>query len=148
MACKTDKLTATVKAKVEPTPELIELLKKYRDGLNLAIRWAVEEARAKGRPPTLSKIHETLYEPLKAMGLPSVIAQTCCREALAVVKSYLASGARGKTPVVRKLHMWLRRCLPLQRRLPLRDRRIQDKNHGHREEVRGREVERIRIGLP
>jgi len=109
MACKTGKLTATMKAKVEPTPELIELLKRYRDGLNLAIRWAVEVAKARGRPPTLSEIYRAVYEPLKAMGLPSAIAQTCYREALAVVKSYLASGARGKTPVVRKLHMWLRK---------------------------------------
>jgi len=109
MACKTGNLIATIKAKVEPTPELIELLKRYRDGLNMAIRWAVEWAKAKGRPPTLSEAHKALYEPLKAMGLPSVIAQTCYREALAVVKSYAAKGARGKTPVVKKLHMWLRR---------------------------------------
>jgi len=109
MACKTDKLTATVKAKVEPTQELVELLKRYRDGLNMAIRWAVEEAKARGRPPTLSEIHKAVYEPLKAMGLPSAIAQDCFREALAVAKSYLANGARGRTPVVKKLHMWLRK---------------------------------------
>jgi len=109
MACKTGKLTATVKAKVEPTPELIELLRKYRDGLNLAIRWAVEVAKARGRPPTLSEIYRAVYEPLKAMGLPSAIAQDCYREALAIVKAYLANGARGKTPMVKSLHMWLRR---------------------------------------
>jgi len=109
MACKTDKLTATIKAKVKPTPELVELLKRYRDGLNMAIRWAVEETRAKGRPPTLGEAYKALYEPLKAMGLPSAIAAECYREALAVVKSYLAKGARGNTPVVKKLHMWLRR---------------------------------------
>jgi len=112
MACKTgkdDKLTATVKAKVEPTPELIELLKRYRDGLNMAIRWAVEEAKAKGRPPTLSEAHKALYERLKAMGLPPVVAQMCYQEALAIVKSYIVNGARGKTPVVKTLHMWLRR---------------------------------------
>jgi len=94
---------------VEPTPELIELLRRYRDGLNMAIRWAVEWARANGRMPTLSKIHEALYKTLKAMGLPSAVAATCNREALAIVKSYFASGARGNTPVVKKLHMWLRR---------------------------------------
>jgi len=43
------------------------------------------------------------------MGLPAKVAQVCYREALAVVKLYLANGARGKMPVVRKLHMWLRR---------------------------------------
>jgi len=109
MACKTGKLTATVKAKVEPTPELIELLKRYRDGLNMAIRWAVEVAKARGRPPTLSEIYRAVYEPLKAMGLPSATAQDCYREALAIVKAYLANGARGKTPMVKSLHMWLRR---------------------------------------
>jgi len=109
MACKNDKLTATIRAKVEPTPELIELLRRYRDGLNMAIRWAVEVAKAKGRLPTLAEVHEALYESLKAMGLPSATAQDCFREALAVVKSYVANGARGKMPVVKSLHMWLRR---------------------------------------
>jgi len=110
MACKTDKndkLIATIKAKVEPTPELIELLKRYRDGLNMAIKWAVEATRAKGRVPTLSEMHKALYKTLRAMGLPSAVAATCNREALAVAKSYLANGAKGKTPVARKLHMWL-----------------------------------------
>jgi len=112
MACKTDKndkLIATVKAKVEPTPELIELLKRYRDGLNMAIKWAVEVAKARGRTPTLAEAYQALYEPLKAMGLPAKVAQDCYREALAVAKSYLAKGARGKMPVVRKLHVRLRR---------------------------------------
>jgi len=110
MACGTnnnDRLIAAIRAKVEPTPELIELLKRYRDGLNLAIKWAVEAARAKGRAPTLSEIHKALYKTLRAMGLPSAVAATCNREALAIVKSYIANGARGKTPMVRKLHMWL-----------------------------------------
>jgi len=110
MACKTDKndkLIATIKAKVEPTPELIELLKRYRDGLNMAIRWAVDWARAKGRLPTLSEIYRAVYQQLKAMGLPPRIASDCYREALAIVKSFIAKGARGRTPVVRSLHMWL-----------------------------------------
>jgi len=105
MACKTDKLLVMIKAKVE----LIELLKRYRDGLNMAIKWTVEVTRAKGRSPTLSDAHKTLYELLKAVGLPSYVATACYREALAVVKSYLANEARGKTPVVKALHMWLRR---------------------------------------
>jgi len=112
MACKSDRkntLIATIRAKVEPTPELVELLRRYRDGLNIAIRWAVEETRAKGCLPTLSEIHKALYEPLKALGLPSKVAQVCYREALAVVKSYIANGARGRTPMVKSLHMWLRR---------------------------------------
>jgi len=112
MACKTDKndkLIVTIRAKVEPTPELIELLKRYREGLNMAIRWAAEWARAKGRPPTLAEAYKALYEQLKAMGLPSDIAVACYREALAIVKSYMANGARGRTPVAKTLHMWLRR---------------------------------------
>jgi len=107
MACKTGKLTATIKAKVEPTPELIELLRRYRDGLNMAIKWAVEWARAKGRLPTLSETHKALYEQLKAMALPSKVASACYREALAIVRSYMANGARGETPAVESLHMWL-----------------------------------------
>jgi len=110
MACKTDKndkLIVTIKAKVEPTPELIELLRRYRDGLNMAIRWAVEWAWANGRLPTLSEVNRALYKPLRAMGLPSNIANACYREALAVAKSYLANGAKGEVPVVRSLHMWL-----------------------------------------
>jgi len=107
MTCKTDKLIATIKAKVEPTPELIKLLRRYRDGLNLAIRWAVEAARAKGRLPTLSEAHKALYKTLRAMGLSSYVASACYREALAIVRSYMANGARGNTPVVKSLHMWL-----------------------------------------
>jgi len=112
MACKTDKnnrLIATIKVKVEPTPELVELLRRYRDGLNMAIRWAVEWARTKGRLPTISEIYRAVYEPLKALGLPARVAQDCYREALAMVKSYIANGARGRMPMVRKFHMWLRR---------------------------------------
>jgi len=110
MACKNDKndkLIATVKAKVEPTPELIELLKRYRDGLNMAIKWAVEWARAKGRLPTLSETYNAIYKTLRAMGLPSNIANACYREALAVAKSYIANGVRRKVPMVKSLHMWL-----------------------------------------
>jgi len=92
MACETnknDKLLVTIRAKVEPTPELFELLKRYCDGLNLAIRWVVEEAKAKGRPPTLSEAHKALYEPLKAIGLSAKVATACYREALAIIKSYI-----------------------------------------------------------
>jgi len=92
---------------VEPTPELVELLRRYRDGLNLAIRWAVEWAKAKGRLPTLSEAHESLYEWLKTMGLPPRIVTECYREALTIAKSYMANGARGRTPIVKSLHMWL-----------------------------------------
>jgi len=112
MACKSDRkntLIATIRAKVEPTPELIKLLRRYRDGLNMAIKWAVEVARARGRLLALAEAHRALYEPLKAPGLPAKVTQDCYRETLAIVKSYLANGARGRTPMVKSLHMWLRR---------------------------------------
>jgi len=98
MACGRDKkntLIATIKARVDPMPELIELLKRYRDGLNMAIVWAIKEVKAKGRPPTLSEIEKALYKTLRGMGLPSYVAGACYKEALAVVKSYIASGAKG-----------------------------------------------------
>jgi len=110
MACGREKKTAlvvTIKAKVEPTPELVELLRRYRDGLNMAIKWAVEWTKAKGHLPTLSEAHRALYERLKALGLPSNIANACYREALAVAKAYLANGAKREVPTVKSLHMWL-----------------------------------------
>jgi len=91
---------------VEPTPELIELLKRYRDGLNMAIRWAVEEAKAKGRLPTLAEIHEALYEPLKALGLSPRIAAKSHRETLTIVKSFIA---KGKVPMAKPSHIRLHR---------------------------------------
>jgi len=100
MACKNDKLIATIKAKVEPTPELIELLRRYRDGLKMAIRWAVEEAKAKDACLRYPRIRGPLQN---AEGHGSVVA-TCNREALAVVKSYLANGARAS-------RRWLSRCI-------------------------------------
>jgi len=56
MACKTSREDTLIK--VEPTPELIELLRRHRDGLNVAIKWAVEVARAKGRLPSPPRVIE------------------------------------------------------------------------------------------
>jgi len=103
-------LTLTIKVRVSPEPEVIELLKRYRDALNYAIKWIIENSVKTGkryRVPSLSRIHRALYEKLKSFGLPSRIALDCYREALAIAKSYLGNGARGKMPRVRTLRMWL-----------------------------------------
>jgi len=103
-------LTFAIRMRVSPEPEAIELLKRYRDALNYAIKWVVENAvkTEKGyRVPSISKTHEALYEKLKAYGLPSRIAQDCYREARSIAKSYLGNGANGRIPRVRTLRLWL-----------------------------------------
>jgi len=103
-------LTLAIRVGVSPEPQIIELLKRYRDALNHAVRWIVENSikTKKGyRTPSLSKIHRALYEKLKSYGLPSKIAVDCYREALAIAKSYLGNGANGRIPRVKSLRMWL-----------------------------------------
>jgi len=103
-------LTLSVRMRVSPEPEAIELLKRYRDALNYAIKWVVENAvkTEKGyRVPSISKTHEALYDKLKAYGLPSRIALDCYREAHSIAKSYLGNGANGRIPKVKTLRMWL-----------------------------------------
>jgi len=107
-------LTLTVRVRVSPEPEMIELLKRYRDALNYAIRWIIENSikTKKGyRVPSLSKIHRALYEKLKSLGLPPRLVIDCYREALAIAKSYLGNGANGRIPRVKTLRMWL---IPIQ----------------------------------
>jgi len=103
-------LTLTVRVRVSPEPEAVELLKRYRDALNHAVRWIIEHTERSGkryRVPSLSRIHKALYEKLKSYGLPSRIAIDCYREALAIAKSYLGNGANGRIPRVKTLRMWL-----------------------------------------
>jgi len=103
-------LTLTVRVRVSPEPQVVELLKRYRDALNYAIRWIIEnstKSRKGYRVPSLSKIHRALYEKLKSYGLPSRVAIDCYREALAIAKSYLGNGANGRIPRVKTLRMWL-----------------------------------------
>jgi len=103
-------LTLAIRMRVSPEPEAVELLKKYRDALNYAIRWVVESSikTEKGyRVPSLGRTHNALYEKLKAYGLPSRIALDCYREARSIAKSYLGNGANGRIPRVRTLRMWL-----------------------------------------
>jgi len=103
-------LTLAIRMRVSPEPEAVELLKKYRDALNYAIKWVVENAvkTEKGyRAPSLGRTHNALYEKLKAYGLPPRIALDCYREARSIAKSYLGNGANGRIPRVRTLRLWL-----------------------------------------
>lgn len=105
-------LTLTVRMRVSPEPEVIELLKRYRNALNYAIKWIVENSMKVGkrhRAPSISVIHKALYEKLKSLGLPSKIAQDCYREALAIARSYLANDANGRIPSAKTFRMWLTR---------------------------------------
>jgi len=103
-------LTLSVRVRVSPEPEVVELLRRYRDALNYAIKWLVENAvkTKKGyRVPSLGRTHSALYGKLKSYGLPSRVAIDCYREARAIVKSYLGNGGNGRVPRVRSLRMWL-----------------------------------------
>jgi len=103
-------LTLTIRVRVSPEPKVVELLKKYRDVLNYAIMWIIENSIKVGkryRTPSISTIHIALYEKLKSYGLPSRVAVDCYREALAIAKSYLGNGANGRIPRVKSLRMWL-----------------------------------------
>jgi len=58
----------------------------------------------------LKEMHRGLYGVLKeAYGLPSKIARDCYRNALAIVKSWLGNGARGRRPVIGSVAVWLTR---------------------------------------
>jgi len=111
--CRGDEgfLTLTVRMKVSPEPEVVELLKRYIDALNYAIKWIIENSKRdnkKYKIPPISEIHRTLYEKLKSFGLPSRIAMDCWREALAIAKSYINNSTNGeKLPKVRRFRMWL-----------------------------------------
>jgi len=109
-------LTATVKVAVRPEPRAVELMRRYKMALQYAVSWVLDRSavvktkrgKVKAKTPTLREIHSALYNALKeAYGLPSKIAQDCYRNALAVVKSWLGNGARGKRPVVKSAPVWL-----------------------------------------
>ena len=82
-------LTLTIKMRVSPEPslfkELVNLMKRYRDALNHAIKVVIEN-----KALSLGKAHKLLYSVLKERyGLPSKTAQDCYREAVATAKSWL-----------------------------------------------------------
>jgi len=96
-------LTLTVRVRVSPEPEVLDLLKRYRDALNHSIRVIVES-----KALSLGKTHQLLYSTLKErFSLPSRIAQDCYREALAIARSWLRNPRRGNIPRVETLRMWL-----------------------------------------
>jgi len=93
--------------KVSPKPEasqaLQDLMRRYRDALNYAIKVIIEN-----KTPSIAKAHELLYNVLKELfGLPSRIAIDCYREALAIAKSWFNNLERGGIPRVKSLRMWL-----------------------------------------
>jgi IS605 OrfB family transposase len=106
-------LTLNVKMKVSPEPKVVELLKRYRDGLNYSVRRIIEY-----KATSISKAHKLLYDDLKVkFNLPPRIAMDCWREALSIAKSWLKNPERGRMPVMKTLRMWL---------TPLQSYRIKD----------------------
>jgi putative transposase len=100
-------LTLAIKMRVSPEPdseqELTNLMRRYREALNYAIRVVIEN-----RALSLSKAHRLLYDTLKEKyGLPSRIAIDCYREAIAIAKSWLNNPSRGSMPRAMAPRIWL-----------------------------------------
>jgi len=100
-------LTLTIKMRVSPEPilfeKLVNLMRRYREGLNYAIRVVVENNAL-----SLGKAHKLLYNILKERyGLPSKVAQDCYREAIAIAKSWLGNPNRGRVPGAKTPRLWL-----------------------------------------
>jgi IS605 OrfB family transposase len=101
-------LTLSVKMRVSPEPEqeeaILDLLRRYRDALNYSVRAIIAN-----KALSLTRAHRLLYNDLKERyGLPSVTANACYREAIAIAKSWLRNPRRGDMPIARRLSMWLR----------------------------------------
>ncbi|MFZ8783411.1 MAG: RNA-guided endonuclease TnpB family protein [Desulfurococcaceae archaeon] len=100
-------LTLTIKMRASPEPgseqELINLMRRYREALNHAIRVVVEN-----KALSLGKAHKLLYSVLKERyNLPSKVAQDCYREAIAIAKSWLNNSNRGRVPRAKTPRLWL-----------------------------------------
>jgi len=109
-------LTATVKVAVRPEPRAYELMRRYKMALQYAVNWVLDRSsvtktkkgKVKVKTPKLSEVHAALYRVLiEAYGLPAKIAQDCYRNALAVAKSWLGNGAKGRRPVIKSAPVWL-----------------------------------------
>jgi predicted transposase len=92
-------LTLTIRMRVSPEPgseqELINIMKRYREALNYAIKVVIEN-----KALSLGKAHKLLYSVLKERyGLASRIAQDCYREAIAIAKSWFNNSNRGRWQV-------------------------------------------------
>jgi hypothetical protein len=96
-------LILAVRVRVSPEPAAVELLRRYGDALNYAIRTVIEH-----KALTLSRAHALLYKTLRGVyGLPSKVAQDCYREAVAIAKSWLKNPNIGSVPSVKTLRMRL-----------------------------------------
>jgi IS605 OrfB family transposase len=96
-------LTLSIGMRVSPEPVVIELLHRYRDALNYAIKKILDN-----NLKTLKQIHKILYRDLvERFNLPSRIALDCYRDALTNVKSWRNNPKRGRRPIVKKLSMLL-----------------------------------------
>jgi len=108
-------LTLTVSVRVRPEPCVADLMRRYKLALQYAVNWILDRSvvvqdgkRVRYFTPRLSEVHRGLYETLKKIyGLPSKIAQDCYRNALAIAKSWLGNGVKGKRPTVRNISLWL-----------------------------------------
>jgi len=96
-------LTLSIGMRVSPEPVVIELLHRYRDALNYAIKKTIDN-----NLKTLKQAHKMLYKDLvEIFNLPSRIALDCYRDALMNVKSWRNNPKKGKRPVVKMLSMLL-----------------------------------------
>jgi IS605 OrfB family transposase len=100
-------LTLTIKMMVSPElsshQKLLNLMRRYREGLNHAIRVVVES-----KALSLGKAHKLLYNVLKERyNLPSKVAVDCYREAIAIAKSWLSNPDRGRMPRAKTPRLWL-----------------------------------------
>jgi IS605 OrfB family transposase len=100
-------LTLAIKMRVSPEPgleqELMNLMRRYREGLNHAIKVVIES-----KALSLRKAHKLLYSVLKERyGLPSKVAVDCYREAIAVARSWLSNPSRGGVPRAKTFRIWL-----------------------------------------
>jgi len=109
-------LTATIKVAVRPEPRAYDLMRRYKMALQYAVNWVLDRSsvtrtkkgKLKVKTPKLSEVHAALYRVLiEKYGLPAKIAQDCYRNALAVAKSWLGNGAKGRRPVIKSAPVWL-----------------------------------------
>ncbi|MCC6021432.1 MAG: hypothetical protein LM577_08740 [Thermoproteaceae archaeon] len=77
----------------------MELLRRYRNALNYAIRAVIAR-----KALSLGRAHALLYRALReAYGLPPRVAQGCYREAIAIAKSWLKTQTEGGFQLPKRL---------------------------------------------
>jgi len=100
-------LTLTIRMGVSPEPgseqELINLMRRYREALNYAVKVVIES-----KALSLGKAHKLLYSVLKERcNLPSKVAVDCYIETIAIAKSWLSNPNRGRVPRAKTPRLWL-----------------------------------------